>query len=62
MMEDLNGASAAEILKMQGNTTPVIAITAVSSGDMDLVKDKFIKVFHKPVIVSELFNYVESII
>src|SRR6185369_16766797 len=47
-MPNLNGASASEIMKMQGNTTPVIALTALSSRDLDLVRDKFTRIFHKP--------------
>jgi DNA-binding response OmpR family regulator len=62
MMPDLDGASAAEIMKMQGNTTPVIALTAISTVDLCHVKDKFIKIFHKPCNFRELFEYVESLI
>ena len=62
MMADLDGASAAKIMKMQGNTTPVIAITAVSAHDIHSVQDSFTKIYHKPVNVSELFEYVESLI
>ena len=62
MMMNLNGASATEIMKMQGSTVPVLAITALSSDDIHLVKDKFIKVFHKPCDYKGLFSYVESLI
>jgi len=62
IMADLNGAAAAEIMKMQGNMTPVIALTGVSPQDMDLVKDKFTKIYHKPVNISEVFRYIESLI
>jgi len=60
-MPHLNGASAAEILKLQGNTTPVIALTALNRKDLALVMDKFTKVFHKPCDVRELFQYVDSL-
>jgi DNA-binding response OmpR family regulator len=62
LMADLNGASAAGILKMQGNTIPVIALTGVSPEDTILVKDNFTKVFHKPVDNKELFAYIDSIV
>jgi CheY-like chemotaxis protein len=62
IMADLNGASAAEILKMQGNTIPVIALTGLSPLEMSLVQDKFTKVYYKPCNYNELFEYVESLI
>jgi DNA-binding response OmpR family regulator len=62
LMADLNGASAAAIMKMQGNTTPIIAMTGVSPEDTILVKDNFTKVFHKPLDVKELFEYVNSLV
>ena len=62
MMPHVNGASATEIMKMQGNTTPVIAVTAISIEDMDLVKDKFTKIYHKPYDIKELFEYIDSLI
>jgi len=62
MMPNLNGASAAEIMKMQGKKTPVIAMTALTLDDMSLVEDKFTKIYHKPCDVKELFEYVDSLI
>lgn len=62
MMPDLNGASAAEIMKMQGDTTPVIAITALNNIDLVAVQDKFTKIYTKPCDVRELFEYVDSLI
>lgn len=62
MMADLDGASAAKIMKMQGNTTPVIALTGVSADNIHCVKDSFTRIYHKPVNVRELFEYVESLI
>jgi len=62
MMANLNGASAAEIMKMQGNTTPVIALTALTPQDICLVQDKFARIYRKPCDVKELFEYVESLI
>ena len=61
-MPNLNGASASEILKLQGDTTPIIALTALNPRDIDLVIDKFTKVFYKPYDVKELFRYVETLL
>jgi DNA-binding response OmpR family regulator len=62
MMADLDGASATEIMKMQGNTTPVIALTALSVEDLPLIRDKFTRIFQKPVDINELFEYVDLMI
>jgi two-component system, cell cycle response regulator CpdR len=61
MMANLDGASAAEIMKMQGNATPVIALTGLSHHDLTLVQDKFTRIYHKPCNVKELFEYVDSL-
>jgi two-component system response regulator MprA len=62
MMKDLDGAAATEIMKMQGNTTPVIAITGVLEPALYPIQDKFARIFKKPVNVGELFNYVNELI
>jgi len=61
-MPDLDGASATEIIKLLGNTTPVIALTGLSQEDIGLVQDKFTRIFHKPINFTELFNYLESLL
>ena len=61
-MPDMDGASATEIMKLQGNTVPVIALTALSPKDINLVQYTFTKIFHKPCDYNELFEYVESLI
>lgn len=61
-MANLDGASATEIMKMQGNSVPVIALTGCSPQEIHLVQDKFTKIFHKPCDYNELFEYVESLI
>jgi CheY-like chemotaxis protein len=61
IMPGLNGAAATEIMKLQGNTTPVIALTGLDQEDLGLVQDKFTKIFHKPINVVELFDYIESL-
>ena len=62
MMANLNGASATEIMKMQGNTVPIIALTALSPKDIHLVEENFTKIYHKPCDYKKLFEYVESLI
>jgi DNA-binding response OmpR family regulator len=61
-MANLNGASATEIIKMQGNTVPIIALTAYSSIETELVKDNFTKIYHKPCNYEELFKYIEALL
>ena len=61
-MPDLDGASATEIMKLQDGATPVIALTAYSPKEIDLVQNTFNKIFHKPCDYTELFEYVESLI
>jgi DNA-binding response OmpR family regulator len=62
MMANLSGASASEMLKSQGDTTPIIALTALSPEEIRLVQDDFIKIYYKPCDFAELFEYVESLI
>jgi len=61
-MPDLDGASATEIMKLQGTATPVIALTGLSQADLGLVQDTFTRIFHKPINVVELFEYIESLL
>ena len=61
-MNNLDGASATEVIKMQGNTVPVIALTALSPNEILLVHDKFTKIYHKPCNYNELFEYIETLI
>jgi len=62
VMPDLNGASATEIMKLQGNTTPVLALTGLSRHDVRLVETKFTRIFHKPIDVGKLFEYVDTLL
>lgn len=62
MMKDLNGVSASEILKLQGNSTPVIALTALSPEEISHMRNSFTKVYHKPCDINELFKYIETLI
>jgi CheY-like chemotaxis protein len=62
IMPGLNGASATEIMNLLGNTTPVIALTGLAQQDLSLVQDRFTRIFHKPINVLELFEYIESLL
>jgi CheY-like chemotaxis protein len=62
IMPDLNGVSAAEIMKLQGSTTPVIALTGLSPQDTVSFEENFTKVFHKPINADKLFEYIESLL
>jgi len=61
-MPDLDGASATEIMKLNDNAIPVIALTAYSPKEIDLVRYTFVRIFHKPCDYNELFEYIESLI
>jgi DNA-binding response OmpR family regulator len=62
MMPDLNGASATEIMKLQGCAVPVIALTALTPEDIRLVKNKFDRVFHKPIDLADMFKHIEILL
>jgi CheY-like chemotaxis protein len=61
MMAPLDGAAATEILKMLGDSTPVIALTALEPEELSLVEERFTKIFHKPCNFKELFEYVDHV-
>jgi len=61
IMPGLNGAVATESMKLQGCTTPIIALTGLSPQDVSLVQTEFNKIYHKPINVDELFEYVDSL-
>ena len=62
IMPDYNGAKAAEIMKLQGSKTPVIAMTGLTPQEIDLVGTEFLKVFHKPINADELFGYIDTLL
>ena len=62
IMPGLNGVSATDIMNLHGNTTPVIALTGLSQQDISFAQEKFTKIFHKPVDLAKLFDYVESLL
>jgi len=62
IMPDLNGVSAAEIMKLHGSKIPVIALTGLPKQDVGHYQDTFTRIFHKPVNASELFGYVGSLL
>jgi CheY-like chemotaxis protein len=59
IMPGLNGAVATESMKLQGCTTPIIALTGLSPQDIGLVQTEFNRIYHKPIKVDELFEYVD---
>lgn len=62
MMNNMNGDSAVETLKQQGCVTPVIALTGRSCHELEHMGDLFVKIFHKPCILKELFAYIATVI
>jgi CheY-like chemotaxis protein len=62
IMPSLNGVSATDIMNLHGNRTPVIALTGLSQEDISFAHEKFTRIFHKPVNLAELFDYVESLL
>ena len=62
MMPDLNGVASTDVMKFKGDTTPIIALTGLSPQDIASSKDRFSKVFHKPVDINALLEYVESLL
>jgi len=62
VMPGLNGVSATDIMSLHGNTTPVVALTGLSQPDINFAQDKFTRIFHKPINLIELFDYVESLL
>jgi CheY-like chemotaxis protein len=62
IMPSLNGVSATDIMNLHGNTTPVIALTGLSQQDISFAQEKFTRIFHKPVDLTKLFDYVESLL
>lgn len=62
VMPDVNGVSAAEIMKVHGSSVPVIALTGLAPGDVVEFQDKFEKIYHKPVNASDLLGYIGSLL
>lgn len=62
IMPDLNGVSAAEIMKLHGSTIPIIALTGLPPQDVEPFGGSFERIYHKPVNASELLQYVQSLI
>jgi DNA-binding response OmpR family regulator len=61
VMPDLNGVLASDIMKLKGDMTPVIAVTGLSSHDVRHVMDKFHRIYHKPINIKELFEYIRTL-
>ena len=56
IMPDFNGANAAQIMKLQGNKTPVIAVTGLTPEEVESAGTEFLRVFHKPIKADEFFS------
>jgi len=62
IMPDFTGALATEIMRLQGNHVPVIAMTGLTPEELDVVGTEFSRVFHKPIKADELFDYIDSLL
>lgn len=62
VMPDLNGVSAAEILKLHGSKVPIIALTGLAPQDVDEFAGNFTRVYYKPVNATELFQYINKLV
>jgi DNA-binding response OmpR family regulator len=62
IMPDFTGALATEIMRLQGNKVPVIAMTGLTAEELEIVGTEFSRVFHKPIKANELFDYIDSLL
>lgn len=60
-MPYMSGSSAIEIMKSKGDKTPIIAITGFTYHDVNNINDYFVKVYYKPINMTDLFGYIESL-
>jgi DNA-binding response OmpR family regulator len=60
-MPKLNGASVAEILELKRDKTPIIAVTGQSEHDVRWLKEKFLKIFYKPLDTKALFKFIKNL-
>lgn len=61
VMPLVSGVSAAELLKARGDSTPVVALTAMSQDELGADAEIFTRVFYKPCDVRVLFRYVQTL-
>ena len=61
-MPDLDGASATDIMKIQGDSTPVLAITGLSQEDTKQIRDKFTEIYYKPLDITNIFETIEVLL
>jgi DNA-binding response OmpR family regulator len=62
LMPDLDGVASAEIIKLNGAITPIIALTALSPQDLYQSQNTFTMIFYKPIKMNELFEYIETLL
>ena len=60
-MSVMGGVTAAKIMRLLDDTTPIIALTGLSPDDTCLFHESFTKIYHKPVDVAEMFKYIECL-
>lgn len=58
MMTEMDGATATEIIKKKGITTPVIALTGMPQECIEQLQGNFACIFKKPCDFMELFSHV----
>ena len=60
-MPYLSGTSAVEIMQSKGDKTPIIAITGLTNYNVSQISDRFLRVYYKPIDMTELFVYIKSL-
>ena len=62
IMPQLTGVAVAQLSKSRGDSTPVVALTAMSQQELGADAKVFTRVFHKPCDAKALFQYVHVLI
>jgi DNA-binding NtrC family response regulator len=60
-MPYLSGESAVEIMHLKGDKTPIIGITGLTNYNVGQISDRFLRVYYKPIDMTELFVYIKSL-
>jgi len=61
-MPDLDGVSATDIMKIQGDTTPVLAITGLSQEDTEQIRGSFTEIYYKPLDITNIFKTIDVLL
>jgi CheY-like chemotaxis protein len=62
VMPYISGISAADIIRSKGGMTPIIAVTGLPHNEIANIKEKFARVYSKPINSSELFGYIKTLV